>query len=142
MNLPNAGQPDEGARNNAVQVYSPNITTPYAFSSRRAPFNPLTTPYAFSSGRAPFNPLGVRLNNAVQVYSPTITTLYSQVFWTALDAVPLPQEVVDRYVGLAITKSYTSTCPFFFKMAQNLDLRCVLVPAPWVLGPKHVSNPE
>ena len=32
--------------------------------------------------------------------------------------------------------------PLFFKMAQNLDLRCVLVPAPWVLGPKHVSNPE
>ena len=29
--------------------------------------------------------------------------------------------------------------PFFVKMAQNLDLRCVLVPAPWVLGPKHVS---
>ena len=27
-------------------------------------------------------------------------------------------------------------------MAQNLDLRCVLVPAPKVLGPKHVSNPE
>ena len=24
--------------------------------------------------------------------------------------------------------------PLFFKMAQNLDLRCVLVPAPWVLG--------
>ena len=32
--------------------------------------------------------------------------------------------------------------PLFFNMAQNLDLRCVLVPAPWVLGPKHVSNPE
>ena len=32
--------------------------------------------------------------------------------------------------------------PFFFKMAQNLDLRCVLVSAPWVLGPKHVSNLE
>ena len=27
-------------------------------------------------------------------------------------------------------------------MAQNLDLRCVLVPAPWVLGPHHVSNSE
>ena len=32
--------------------------------------------------------------------------------------------------------------PLFVKMAQNLDLRCVLVTAPWVLGPKHVSNPE
>ena len=30
----------------------------------------------------------------------------------------------------------------FCQMAQNLDLRCVLVPAPWVLWPKHVSNPE
>ena len=27
-------------------------------------------------------------------------------------------------------------------MAENLDLRCVLVTAPWVLGSKHVSNPE
>ena len=40
----------------------------------------------------------------------------------------------------AISNSYIT--PLFFKMAQNLDLRCVLVPAPWVLGPKHVSNPE
>ena len=32
--------------------------------------------------------------------------------------------------------------PLFVKMAQNLDLRCVLVPAPWVLGPKHFWNPE
>ena len=35
-----------------------------------------------------------------------------------------------------------TNAPLFFKMAENLDLRCVLVPAPWVLGPKHVSNPE
>ena len=26
------------------------------------------------------------------------------------------------------------------KMAQHLDSRCVLVPAPWVLRPKHFSN--
>ena len=42
--------------------------------------------------------------------------------------------------GQSISNSYIT--PLFFKMAQNLDLRCVLVPAPWVLGPKHVSNPE
>ena len=30
---------------------------------------------------------------------------------------------------------------FFVNMARNLDLRCVWVPAPWVLAPKHVSNP-
>ena len=35
----------------------------------------------------------------------------------------------------------TTSLPFFFKLVckQNLDLRCVLVPAPWL---KHVSNPE
>ena len=38
--------------------------------------------------------------------------------------------------------SNSNITPLFFKMAQNLDLRCFLVPAPWVLGPKHVSNPE
>ena len=43
-------------------------------------------------------------------------------------------------IGQSISNSYIA--PLFFKMAQNLDLRCVLVPAPWVLGPKHVSNPE
>ena len=48
--------------------------------------------------------------------------------------------LTDSYVDLALSKSYIA--PLFFKMAQNLDLRCVLVPAPWVLGPKHVSNPE
>ena len=42
--------------------------------------------------------------------------------------------------GRSISKSYVA--PLVIKMAQNLDLRCVLVPAPWVLGPKHVSNPE
>ena len=45
-----------------------------------------------------------------------------------------------RGCGQSISNIYTT--PLFFKMAQNLDLRCVLVPAPWVLGPKHVSNPE
>ena len=44
---------------------------------------------------------------------------------------------ISGYVDLALSKSYIA--PLFFKMAQNLDLRCVLVPAPWVLGPKHVS---
>ena len=34
--------------------------------------------------------------------------------------------------------------PLFFKMTckPNLDLRCVLAPALWVLGPKRVSNPD
>ena len=38
--------------------------------------------------------------------------------------------------------SNSKIAPLFVKMAQNLDLRCVSVPAPWVLAPKHVSNPE
>ena len=45
-----------------------------------------------------------------------------------------------RAAGGASIPNYIA--PLFFKMAQNLDLRCVLVPAPWMLGPKHVSNPE
>ena len=34
--------------------------------------------------------------------------------------------------------------PFLSKWLASkiLDLRCLLVPAPWVPGPKHVSNPE
>ena len=45
--------------------------------------------------------------------------------------------------GQPISISYIAPL-FFFKMTckQNLDLRCVLVSAPWVLGTKHVSNPE
>ena len=31
---------------------------------------------------------------------------------------------------------------FLVKVAQQLDLRCVLAPTPWVVGPNHVSNPE
>lgn len=34
-----------------------------------------------------------------EVYSPPITSLYSQVFWTGLDAVPLPSDIVNRYDG-------------------------------------------
>ena len=44
--------------------------------------------------------------------------------------------------ALGQSMSNSNIAPLFVKMAQNLDLRCVLVPAPWVLGPKHVSNPE
>ena len=29
--------------------------------------------------------------------------------------------------------------PFCFKWTQHLDLRCILRPAPWVLGAKHAS---
>eukprot|EP00041_Stephanoeca_diplocostata_P021125 m.486046 g.486046 ORF g.486046 m.486046 type:complete len:898 (+) comp21742_c0_seq1:58-2751(+) len=33
------------------------------------------------------------------VYSPPITSYYSQVFWTGLDPVPLPKDIVARYDG-------------------------------------------
>eukprot|EP01060_Flectonema_neradi_P014145 TRINITY_DN20862_c0_g1_i1.p1 TRINITY_DN20862_c0_g1~~TRINITY_DN20862_c0_g1_i1.p1 ORF type:complete len:767 (+),score=171.44 TRINITY_DN20862_c0_g1_i1:37-2337(+) len=33
------------------------------------------------------------------VYSPLITSRYSQVFWTGLEPVKLPQDIVDRYAG-------------------------------------------
>ena len=53
---------------------------------------------------------------------------------------------VLRYCGLGPPISHSYTTPLFFKMARNLDLRCDLFPAPWVLpwvlGRKHVSNPE
>ena len=45
-----------------------------------------------------------------------------------------------KYLSQSNAISYIT--PLVFKMAQNPDLRCFLVPAPWVLGPKHVSNPE
>jgi hypothetical protein len=37
-------------------------------------------------------------------YSPPITSLYSQVFWTGLDPVDLPADIVKRYdgVGMAV----------------------------------------
>ena len=33
------------------------------------------------------------------VYSPPMTTLYSQVWWKALEPVPLPEDIVKRYHG-------------------------------------------
>ena len=44
------------------------------------------------------------------------------------------------YIYIYIPNS--NITPLFCKMAQNLDLRCVLyrIPAAWVLGPKHVST--
>ena len=33
------------------------------------------------------------------VYTPVFSSLYSQVFWTALKPVDIPQEVIDRYAN-------------------------------------------
>ena len=35
-------------------------------------------------------------------YSPVISTQYSEVFWTMMDPVPLPQHVVDSFKGKII----------------------------------------
>ena len=60
---------------------------------------------------------------------------------TVADEHGLTDDYSDTVVVEAVDNAPSSgtSRPFFFKMAQNLDLRCVLVPAPWVLGPKHVS---
>ena len=55
----------------------------------------------------------------------------------AADTMPLRISVMEM-----ASQSNIKIAPPFSKMARNLDLRCVLVSAPWVLGPKHVSNPE
>ena len=47
--------------------------------------------------------------------------------------------VVTMHVRLTLILTYVS---FLVKLGQQLDLRCVLAPTPWLLGPKHVSNPE
>ena len=54
---------------------------------------------------------------------------------SALDAPHLVQYFPDHQaLHLTARQSYMPTTGhFFFKTAQILDLRCVLVPAPWVL---------
>ena len=41
--------------------------------------------------------------------------------------------------GSATSSSYITIIVFEMACKQNLDLRCVLVPAPWVLGPKYLQ---
>lgn len=44
-------------------------------------------------------------NEYFDVYSPEISTVYGQVYWTMMDAVPLPKEIIERFDGktMAIT---------------------------------------
>ena len=44
-------------------------------------------------------------NRMFEVTSPKISTLYSQVYWTMMDPVPLPKEIVEEFngKGMAIT---------------------------------------
>ena len=49
------------------------------------------------------------------VYTPVFSTLYSQVFWTALAPVDIPQDVIDRYanggvMAMVSTEATSSSC--------------------------------
>ena len=85
------------------------------------------------------NPLVLQLNQAA---------LMQPVNLKLLDLGRAPYVLYGvKYIDLvslepASQSKILSSRPLFFKIAQNLDLRCVSAPAPWVLGPKHVSNPE
>jgi hypothetical protein len=69
------------------------------------------TTYAHSPGAAiAFSTQSADYDGGVEyfdVYSPEIRTRYSQVFWTMMDAVPLPPDLVARFDGkvMAITGS-------------------------------------
>ena len=104
------------------------------------------SPQALSECQAP-HPLGNHSGRANQSshYEQATATL------AGLEApLPTPHPAVGESAaisnvfpgagGRSISNCYIA--PLFFKMAQNLDLRCVLVPAPGVLRPKHVSNLE
>ena len=41
----------------------------------------------------------VRGSRYFDVYSPLVKTRYSQVYWTMMPSVPLPDEVVQRFAG-------------------------------------------
>ena len=84
------------------------------FCGRRAPTLPIRVPGSlhpsspsfsvvsrFTADFATYNPG----NKYFEVYSPLISTLYGQVFWTVMDPVPLPAEVVAQFKGktMAIT---------------------------------------
>lgn len=46
------------------------------------------------------------------VYSPLISTVYGQVYWTVMDAVALPDDIVKRFDN----KTMVSISPFSFSV--------------------------
>ena len=38
-----------------------------------------------------------RASTYFEVYTPPIRTRYGEVFWTMMDAVPLPKDIVDKF---------------------------------------------
>ena len=59
------------------------------------------------------------------------------------------KQALDTAIQEALSRQVSFSNPFiappphthtpFFYMAHKLDLRCGLVPTPWMLGPQHVS---
>lgn len=83
---------------------APNMNGDYTIANPRASAAAAGTPHAdgFSTDwtRYPSTP-----ENAVRsfdIYSPPIRTQYSQVFWTMMGNVPLPEDVVREFDGKAI----------------------------------------
>ena len=53
-------------------------------------------PKGFSTKSADYDPGNIEY---FDVYSPLVKTRYSQVYWTMMPSVPLPEEIVSRFAG-------------------------------------------
>ena len=63
--------------------------------------------------------------------------------WRLNDTIEQQQQrrIISRVAAAALPRqSKITIAPPFFKMAQNLDLRCVLVPAPWGQNTSRIQN--
>ena len=54
------------------------------------------SPKGFSTKSADYDPGNIEY---FDVYSPLVKTRYSQVYWTMMPSVPLPEEIVSRFAG-------------------------------------------
>ena len=81
----------------AVGTHASNMNGDYVLRS-----NSGGAPPAFSALSSDYDKGNVEY---FETYSPLIETRYSQVFWTMMKAVPLPQALVERFAGkvMAIT---------------------------------------
>ena len=63
------------------------------------------------------------------VYSPPIRSRYGQTFWTMMDAVPLPKEIVERFDGktMAITGVCSLHAVQLFRLNYLTKPRCCAV---------------
>jgi len=75
----------------AAPSTAPNMNGEYVIS--RTPRANASIPFSANYSQYPGG------TEYFDVYSPPITTLYSQVFWTRLPTVPIPEEIVTRFAG-------------------------------------------